>query len=184
VPEKPAGRIALSWENTTEPHPERKEWSDKLTSIIRQDLPIYAKAKDITEICPKFHSLSDDLKVKAIAEFDVALAYYESGYNPKSSSVDVGTVKNRNSYSDGLFQVSGTDDAAKKFGYTYVELLTPIPNIVTTGEIFRRQINNCGELILPNSSKCRYFATVLEGNRYNKIPEIKARVLKYAPECK
>lgn len=176
-------RIPLYWENTTAPHPERKPWSDALVKEVRKNLSDYSKAKDIKEICPRFESLNEDQKVKGISEFFVALAFYESGFNPKSSSVDVGNKDNRNSYSDGLFQVSGTDRVSRSLGYTYQDLLKPIPNIEVATEIFRRQISNCGEFILPNSSKCRYFATLLEGNKYNKIKEIKARVLKHAKEC-
>lgn len=178
-------RISLYWENTTAPHPERKPWSDALVKEVRKNLTDYSKAKDITEICPKFKSLDEDQKVKAISELFTALAFYESGYNPKLSSVDVGTKGNPCSHSIGLFQVSCTDSAAKSVGATTVESLKdPLMNIKTAAEIFRRQINNCGEFILPNSSKCRYFAVLLRGNRYEKIADIKKRVLKNAPSCK
>lgn len=182
---KPAERIALYWENTSSPHPERKPWSDELTAEVRKNLPTFSKAKDIKEICPKFDSLNEDQKVKGISEFFVALAYFESSFNPKSNSVDVGNKTNKCSWSIGLFQLSCTDSAAKAVGATTFESLQdPIMNIRAVSETFKRQINNCGEFILPNTSKCRYFATILEGNKYSKIPEIKARVLKYAPSCK
>lgn len=177
-------RIALYWENTTEPHPERKPWSDKLTGIIEKDLKQYNEAKDITRICAKYKSLKDTQKIKAIGEFYVGLAYYESSFNPKSFSVDVGTKNDLGSYSVGLFQVSANDSAAKVYKATFENLKTPLMNIDVATEIFRRQLKNTGLLILPNSSKNRYFATILDGNKYTKTPEIIARVNKHAPFCK
>lgn len=48
----------------------------------------------------------------------------------------------------------------------------------------RRQLKNTNTIILPNSSKYRYWAVLLHNNKYSKISEIKSRVLKYAPNCK
>lgn len=177
-------RIDLMWENTTEPHPERMAWSDALIDILRKDLPLYARADDISEICPKFKSLSPELQVKAVGEFYVALAYYESAFNPKTNSVDVGTKSDKGSWSVGLYQMSGNDDAAKVYGANFQTLQDPIVNIKVATEQMRRQIKNTNQLILPNSSKYRYWAIILRNNRYNEIESVKARVLKNAKECK
>lgn len=179
-----ATRIALYWEDTTEAHPERMPWSDKLTSIVRNDLALYSIAKDITEVCPNFHALTEGQKVEALGEFWVAIALHESGFNPKSSSVDVGSAKDRNSYSDGLYQMSGNDGASKKYGYNYKDLLDPIKNIEVATEQMRRQITKTGEIFLPKSHPNRYWAVILEGGRYQQIAKIKAQTLKYAPFCK
>ena len=77
-------RIALSWENTTEPHPERKPWSDLITAHLQKNINIYNQATDIAEFCPKFKTLNDPPKVKALGELIVAMIYYESGYKPTS----------------------------------------------------------------------------------------------------
>lgn len=177
-------RIALYWENTTQPHPERAAWSDVIVSNTDKYFTVYNGASDIIRFCPKYKILSKDLKTKAIGEFLVALAYYESAFNPRSSAVDVGNKNDRNSYSDGLFQMSGNDSAAKIFNYTYVDLLKPIQNINTAMYQLNIQIKNTGLFILPNSSKYRYWATILDGNKYNQIKPIIDRVIKYAPACK
>lgn len=177
-------RISLYWENTSAPHPERIPWSDTLTAIIRTDLPAYAASKDIAEICPKFKDLSEDGQVKAISEFWVALAYFESSFNPKSNSVDVGKPGDKGSWSVGLYQMSANDGAAKVYKATFETLQDPLVNIKVATEQMRRQLKNTNEILLPNSSKYRYWAVALENNKFSKIPEIKARVLKYAPECK
>jgi hypothetical protein len=176
-------RIPLYWENTTEAHPERKAWSDELITLFDKDFETFSKGRDITEFCPKFHSLSRDLKLKAFGEFMVAMAYYESGFNPKSSSVDVGTVSNRNSYSDGLYQLSGTDNSAKKFNCDYKCLQDPVMNIKVAMEQLRKQLDLRGKFYLDNSDSMRYWAVALVKNKYSKIPQINERVKKYAKAC-
>ncbi len=180
---KPAERIALFWENTTSPKPERKPWSDTLISALGKNFATLDTATDIKRFCPKYSSLSKEQKLKAIGEFFVALAYYESGYNPESSSVDVGTKDDLNSYSVGLYQMSGNDSAAKLFKADYKALKNPITNINVAVEQMRKQIKNTGLFILPNTSKFRYWAVILDGNKYSKVPQAIERVKKHAPMC-
>lgn len=181
---KPAERIALYWENTTSPKPERKPWSDALISALDKNFATLDKATDTKRFCPKYSSLNKEKKLKALGEFFVALAYFESGYNPESSSVDVGKKDDLNSYSVGLYQMSGNDSAAKLFKADYKALKNPITNINVAVEQMRKQIVNTGLFILPNTSKYRYWAIILDGNKYNQIPKVIERVNKYAPECK
>lgn len=179
-----APRISLYWENTTAPHPERAPWSDLLISILRADLAQYEAAKDIAELCPAWKNLSTEGRLKALGELWVATAYYESGFNPQSNSVDVGTKDDLGSYSVGLFQMSANDSACKVYKANFETLKGPLMNIKCATEQMRRQLSKTGEILLHNSSPQRYWAVLLEGNKYTKIPEIKARVLKYAPICK
>lgn len=177
-------RIPFSWENTTEAHPERKPWSDKWVELLKRDQLIYETASDLTRVCPKYKSLTKTQKLKALGEFWVAIAYYESGFNPKSQSVDVGTADNKDSWSVGLYQLSVRDAANKKGpNYSFSELNTAIPNIDLANTIMTTQIKNCGKMILPNSSKCRYWAVLLDGNKYSKVEAILSRVKKQAPFC-
>lgn len=193
-------RIALWWENTSEKHPERIPWTNELTTIIESDLDLYKNSEDFTDICPKFKSLPDRQKVKAIGQFWNLVFYFESGFNPKSNSVDVGTVSNLGSYSVGLGQMSADDGAAKKFGATFKTLQEPIMNIRVSLEQMRRQLKNTGEVFLPNASTFRYWAVILVGNFYSKIedyqeidknkkkygpfkPGIKTRMKTIMPEC-
>lgn len=181
---KPASRIALYWENTTEKHDERKPWSDALISALDKNFATLDKATDTKIFCPKYSSLSKEQKLKAIGELFVAMAYYESSFNPESSSVDVGNKNDLNSYSVGLYQMSGNDSAAKLFKADYKALKNPITNINVAVEQMRKQIVNTGLFILPNTSKYRYWAVLLSGNKFSKVNEIISRVNKYAPECK
>lgn len=176
-------RIALYWENTTEPRPERKPWSDLIISTLHQDLALYDAAKDITEVCPKYHSLSRDKKLKAMGEFWVATAKHESNFNPTTNSVDVGKKEDLGSYSVGLFQMSANDNSCKKYGLTFTTLKDPLNNINCAMEQMRKQLAKEKLLFLPNSSSMRYWAVLLKGNKYSQIPDIKARVKKYSPAC-
>lgn len=168
-----------SWDNDT-----RKAWSTHLDKIMHEDMNIYASASDISKLCPKFNALNSDQKAQALSEFWIALALYESGWNPKDYSVDVGNKSDKGSWSVGLYQMSANDSAAKKYGASFESLKDPLVNITVATEQMRRQIDKCGAIFLDNKSKCRYWAVALHSNKFSKIPEIKARVLKYAPECK
>jgi hypothetical protein len=175
-------RVALSWETK----PERKAWSDSLISRMNAEWALYDAAKDIGTFCPKYGALPKATRQKAWGEIWVGLAYYESSWNPKSSSVDVGTQGDKGSWSVGLYQVSRNDQPWAGGGtkYTYDELLTPLPNIHLATVLMKRQLKNTATIALPNSSKFRYWAILLVGNKYQKISEIAARVQKNVPDCK
>lgn len=143
---------------------------------------VLSAAKDLPRICPKFSTLSPLDQRLVLNEFIVAIAFYESSWNEKSSAVDVGTVENKGSWSIGLMQVS-VIDYQNKFGYTYEQLLTAIPNLHLALEILSIQVSKYGILILDNSSKGRYFAVILDNNKYQKVEQIIARVRKAVPQC-
>lgn len=200
-------RISLYWENTTEPHPERKSWSDTITAEIEKDLSTYNSAKDISEICPKYKSLKDSQKVKAIGELFVAMSYYESGFNPKSlfrecnknsciysagcqkdptygycmkggSSLDGGIVISR-----GLLQMSFSS-AKNGYGCDISkpdDLHDPLKNLKCANKIMLKQINRSEKKITASSN---YWAVIKSSYSKNKISAIKSRVLKYASFCK
>jgi hypothetical protein len=189
---KPEPRIELSWETVGTKH-----WkdgkvrygsvasSDIIVSEFRKDLDLYETAKDVTEICPKFHSLSDQLKIKALGEFWVGLAVWESNLKPESEAVDVGTPKYKDSWSVGYYQLSAKDKPNREtYKFTYEQLKETKPNILLSFEILRRQIKNTKTFMLDVSHPRIYWAIILKNGKYQKIPEIKARVLKYAPFCK
>lgn len=176
--------IPLYWENTTAPHPERQAWSAVVIAGFREYKSIFDKASDVTDICPKYKTLTPAQQLKALGEFWVAVAYYESGFNPLSESVDVGTKNNKESWSVGLYQLSGVDKVAKKFGANYEQLKNPLVNIGVSIEQLKWQVETTGKFMLPNSSSSKYWSVTTIGNKNSKVSEIKARTLKYAPLCK
>lgn len=183
APTVPAARIALSWENTTEPHPERASWSDVVIAGMTEYKSTFDKAVDVTEFCPKYKSLAHELQLKALGEFSVALAYYESGYKPSTNSVDVGTKGDKGSWSVGLYQLSANDNSAKKFNMTFEKLKDPHLNIMVYVEQMQKQVSMRKKFFLENKDSMRYWAVALKGNKYSQIPGIIARVKKNAPAC-
>lgn len=166
-------RIALSWEKND---PKRAAWSDKLISVINKDMPLYESSTDINKILPDFKSKTNAQKLKALAEFWIALYKFESSWNPKSYSVDVGSKNDKGSWSVGLGQMSANDGAARAFKATFESLQDPIMGIDVSLEQMRRQLKNTNTIFLANSSKYRYWAVALIGNKHSKIDQILAYI--------
>jgi len=177
--------ISLSWENTTAPHPERKPWSEYLIGKISEKKAVLDTAKDIGIFCPNYGNLDQNLQMKAWGELWVAVAYYESGYNPKTSSVDVGKPGDKDTYSVGLYQMSVVDQKNYKIplGYKLDDLLTAKPNIHLAIEIFALQIAKRGKVFIPKGEPGLYWAVIHPGGKYDKTKEIIARTKKHVPEC-
>ncbi len=81
------------------------------------------------------------------------LIYFESGYNPLSESVYVGTPNDKQTWSVGLLQLSGVDKSnlGLPVGFHYEGLKNPENNIIQGIAIMVNQINKRGKII--NSEK-------------------------------
>jgi len=175
----PRKRPALSWEQG---HPERAAWSDALYRYLEQYWA-YDDASDVTLIYPKWKSASRETKLQVMAEFWVAVSYYESSWNPKSASVDVGTQGDKGSWSIGLLQMSVNDQPnyGFRFGYSYEDLLTPAPNLHLALAIMQKQIQKRGRIMIPKGQPGLYWAVASPGGKYDKTSQIIARVQKAVP---
>jgi hypothetical protein len=94
---------ALAWEAN---HPERVSWSTELRTQFSNHLSDFAAASDLADFCPKYQALSDPGKIEALATLAVAIAKYESNYNPKQH---FGEPPPLGYDSIGLFQLSYED---------------------------------------------------------------------------
>jgi|688.fasta_scaffold304915_2 hypothetical protein len=162
-------QIPLPWEKN---HPERIEWTTTLYSLIDQKFASLKKAKDMGQFCPKYYSLRDDQKKIAWALLFDSIVYYESGYNPKSSSVDVGSKSDKNTWSVGLFQISSTDSKNWKipFSFSYEELKDPKNNMKLALEIFSKQLDRQNLIVV---TKSLYWAVIGKPPyKYSKVPQI------------
>lgn len=177
VPAVPGIKAKLSWEKN---HPERQEWSLKVFNFFfrPQILETIAKATDITAIRPDYHSLSSEQKATVLSELISAMSYYESGWNPKSESVDVGTKGDKNTWSVGLMQMSQTDQKNYGFdmGYTYEDLKTPWPNLHLALKILVRQVERRGKIMIPKGEPGLYWAVLHPGGKYDQSAKIVAMV--------
>jgi len=167
--------FALSWEKG---HPERASWTKVLTDEIAFGgaIDVFAQAEDVEFFVPNFRVLTKREKIKAIAELFVATAYYESAWNPRSQSVDVGTASNKDTWSVGLFQMSVVDQKnyGLSFGFSFDDLITAAPNIKLALSVMKQQIMRKGKIVV---DKGPYWAVLYRG-KYSKVDEIKARVAK------
>jgi hypothetical protein len=162
-------QVPLPWEKN---HPERIEWTNTLYSLIDQKFASLEKAKDMGQFCPKYYSLRDDQKKIAWAVLFDSIVYYESGYNPKSSSVDVGSKSDKNTWSVGLFQISSTDSKNWKipFSFSYEELKDPKNNMKLALEIFSKQLDRQNLIVV---TKSLYWAVIGKPPyKYSKVPQI------------
>lgn len=143
----------------------------------------YDDAKDVEFFYPKWKSASRETKMRAMAEMWISIAIHESGWNPKSASVDVGSKDDKGSWSIGLLQMSVNDQPnyGFKFGYTYEDLLTPGPNFHLALAIMQRQIKKYGVIRITKGNPDIYWATIYKGGKYDHSDEIAARIQKYVP---
>lgn len=166
-------QVPLSWEIK----PERKEWSTYIYGLIAGELfNTLDQAKDVERLCKKYKTLSFEQRVTVFSELISQMAYYESSWNQKSAAVDVGQADKKDTWSVGLMQISVTDQWGDlKLGYNYDDLLQPKPNLHLALKILERQVKSTGLVILPNSHKMRYWAVLLDGNKYSKVTQITAK---------
>lgn len=117
----------LSWELDA---PERQPWSHSLQYYIEKNLDTLSSAKDILYFCPRFLDMTKVEKIRALSELMVADAYYESSWNPKVAVVDVGTRKDKNTWSVGLWQMSVVDQRNYRldYGFSFKDLKNPHNN--------------------------------------------------------
>jgi hypothetical protein len=170
----------LSWETT---HPERQAWSKILLDNITSNFDVLNKAQDINRFCPKYgNALTKDQKINVLGELFVALAFYESKWTPNETDQDQGDEGDLETYSDGLFQVSGADwenyNLQKVLPhYLHKDLLTVEPNIKLAMALMSQQITKQG-LICVSSNV--YWATLSDKfyHPYAVISEISQRVQK------
>lgn len=181
--------LPLSWENTTQPHPERAPWSAALSSLVDANLTDFSKASDITQFCPKYVSLTKTQQIKAVSELIVGVIYYESGYSPVSRMVEttLGTdpVTGRAVESEGLLQLSYQDQQWAtfcKFNWPADKLLSatdpkktildPYINLACGVKIMSNQVKNKGAFTISSN----YWSTLKAGGKYGQVGPIVTKV--------
>ena len=192
----------LSWEN---PKSNPKfaaaavSWSDYAFSVIQNETAaqMLPGTTDITLFCPKYYSLSTDLKINFWGSLFAGIAYYESGYNPTSrmQETTMGTdpVTHLPVYSEGLLQLSYQDitgwpfcdfdwsqDRALSPTDPKKTILDPYRNLECGIKIMAQQISQKHAITLSSGV---YWATLKANGKYGKIDEIAAMTKKMIPPC-
>jgi hypothetical protein len=185
----------LSWD--TSAHPERKAWSQYLQTLITGEWNSLLKgATDMGQFCPKYSSLSTNQKANVWAQLFVAMARYESAYNPLSrmheTTMGTDNVTKKPVYSEGLLQLSYQDiqwnkwckfDWAKDKSLSSTSpkktILDPYINLHCGVGIMAKQIKNYNTIAIKSGV---YWSVLKPGGKYNKLTSIKSMV-KSLPFC-
>ena len=155
----------------------KPEWSQYIKNAYynRPDLEAsFDQAKDIKTLRPDWFTLSTAQKCEVLAAFWKAIALYESDYNPKCASVDVGTPNNKDTWSIGLLQMSVIDQSnyGLRLGYNYNTLLEPTNNLYLGMLVMDKQLKRRGRIFIPQGDIGTYWATIHPGGRYDKSSQI------------
>ena len=173
VPAAPAATVkVLSWEGG---HPERGAWSDELRSAIRPALANLELAQDIEKFAPNYKGLPESRRIDVWAALFVAIAYYESGYDPRSIFKETSGQD-----SVGLLQLSYEDQ--KPYGLEPLDrkarsLEDPLVNLrcgvkIMAHLVARDRVIAGGSSLKDGRGGGRYWSTLWEGHHLAGIQEM------------
>lgn len=165
----------LSWEV---PSGERAAWSKTLIDAIEENFTDLNAAKDVSKFCPNYVMLDKNKKINAWGEFFVAIALYESGFNPKTDYFE----KTMGYNSSGLFQLSYEDESWIKCGFDRKAKNIHDPHVNTrcAVKIMARQVRLKQKVFV---DKGVYWAVIKPNGKFQKIKQITDRVSKSASFC-
>jgi len=152
----------------------KKDWQEFVEDYFIKNSTTFLQASDIERIYPRFRALPLPYQASAFAEFIKWTAYYESSWNINSSSVDAGTVENKDTWSVGLLQVSVIDQKNHKLStsFNYEDLKKGIPNLTLGLLILKNQIIKRGKFFLKKGEPGLYWSVLCDGGKYDKLPKI------------
>lgn len=187
---------ALAWESAS--NPQRTQWSEYLQKIILEDWnSLLPGSDDIESFCPRYNSLDNNQRANAWAQLFVAIAKYESAYNPLSrmqeTTMGSDPVTGKAVYSEGLLQLSYQDiqwakycefswQADKNLSSTDPKktILDPYKNLYCGVGIMANQIKSKGSIVVSSGV---YWAVIKSGGKYQQITNIR-NIVKSLPLCK
>lgn len=185
-------RRALAWEEKV---PNAQYWTGVTLAAIQKQWATLDGAQDIDLFCPTYKTLALDTRQTVWGELFAALAYYESGWNPKSQYTEhdlgIDKVTGKPVVSEGLLQLSygditwatwcdfdwSADQREQSYSLT---ILNPKANLECGIGIMANQIRKYKNITL---EKKVYWSTLrLEGQR-SKIKEISKAIQTRVSEC-
>lgn len=185
VPTTPQEMTMLSWEASSKP--ERKQWSQYLMKLVQEDWSSLLKgADDMDQFCPRYASLSTQERANVWSQLFVAMAKYESSYNPLSrmQETTMGTdpVTKKPVYSEGLLQLSYQDitgwsfckfDWSKDKNLSPTDprktILDPYINLHCGVGIMAKQVARTGKIMVGSGA---YWAVIKTNSKYQQINKI------------
>lgn len=191
----PPERVSLLWEKS------RKDglaWSEFTFDLIENDLALdlLPGADDITDFCPRYHSLDNDKRINVWAMLISAMTKYESGFNPLSrmreATMGTDPVTKLPVHSEGLLQLSYQDirwapycqfdwNADRSLPATSPNktILQPIKNLNCGMRILAAQVRKKNRIAVKSGA---YWSVLIPGGKYTKLNEIQSWTKK-VPGC-
>lgn len=201
TPEIRPSRVYTTWEKG---HPERQPWTDFLMKEAYENENFFFMAKDISDFCPKYNHITRTQRAKAISEIVIAMAFYESSWNPNtyfpeptSHFTKPDLVTGKPVASEGLLQLSYQDT---RFGpyksfctFDYRSNIKAIQNpienlrcgfgilkhLVTQNKVISGQFMHEGKTVYTGGA--RYWSVLRQQKHRTDIIK---RVIAAMPECK
>lgn len=179
---------ALAWDKHNKHTP---SWTKTIYETIKNETPEMLGqniADDIETFCPKYRSLNENQRLNFWGQFIVALAKFESSWDPTTSVVETmmkgnDPVTKKHIASEGLLQLSYQDEKNYRIdcGFDYEQdkhlkyndprktILDPHLNLRCGIRILATQLKNRRSIVLKENV---YWAPLREGSK--RIPQIAA----------
>jgi hypothetical protein len=175
----------LAWDNE---RPEGPGWTRILYRIIDQEGEelIYG-SEDIGQFCPRYSSLTRDEKIQFWASLFVAVAKFESNFDPMARTEEKGkldAITGTTLVSEGLLMLSYQDaranpacrfnpvlDRALPKEDLRRSILAPENNLHCGVQIMMRQLKRYDRIAIGQGA---YWAVLKVGSRFQRIPTIQS----------
>lgn len=175
----------LAWDSE---RPEGSEWTRTLYKSIDQggEELIYG-SEDIGQFCPRYSSLTRDEKIQFWGSLFVAIAKFESNFDPSARTEEKGKLDAATGtalFSEGLLMLSYQDvranptcrfspvlDRPFSKGDLRRSILSPENNLHCGIQIMMKQLTRYDRIAIGHGA---YWAVLKVGSRFQKIPTIQS----------
>lgn len=177
-----------------------KAWTTHTMNVVKNEVAssLMGGAADVEQFCPRYHTLTNHQRANFWGLLVSAMVKYESSFNPtlryKESTMGTDPVTGQHVYSEGLLQLSYQDtqwasycefDWSKDKHLAATDpkktIFDPYKNLSCGIKILARQVVRRGKIAVKGSEGA-YWAVLIPGGKYTKVPEI-AALTKKMPGC-
>lgn len=175
----------LAWEAE---NGDGRKWSQILYQTIdREGEELIYGAEDIGQFCPRYSSLNRDEKIQFWASLFVAIAKFESNFQPSARTEERGKIDASTGtalFSEGLLMLSYQDvranpvcrfnpvlDRALPINDLRRSILSPENNLHCGVHVMMRQLKRYDRIAIGQGA---YWAVLKVGSRFQRIPTIQS----------
>jgi hypothetical protein len=184
----------LAWEQPNKPG--RQKWSEHTFQNIYRNFDKLDKAIDMQYFCPEYNRIDRDKRINAWGQLIAAIAWYESGWNPRARAVQpsfgLDRITGETVVAEGLFQLGYMDSLWRDYcdfdwyGDRVLNdddlnrtMINPRSQIRCTVGILADQVARHGRIVIPHGA---YWSVLMEGHRNQRIDGIR-RMVSRMPGC-